>query len=159
MKYLFFSSILIAASLPTFAAGIEVKPAQASSKGPSEFFSGSVLVTPLFVSPKPSRTQGASVSFEPKARSAWHSHPLGQTLIVTEGEGFVSEWKGKTQFFKKGDVIWTPPGVKHCHGARPDSAMTHIAIQEEKDGKVVQWMEKVSDEEYLSITKGSKHSN
>ena len=122
-------------------------------KGPVELFNGKVTITPLFVSSKPSRSQGASVSFEPKARAAWHTHPLGQTLIVTDGEGYVRQWNGKTQFIKKGDVVWTPPGIKHSHGATPNSGMTHIAIQEEKDGKVVEWMEKVSDDEYAKIMK------
>lgn len=96
----------------------------------------------------PTRTRGSSVTFEPRARSAWHSHPFGHILIVTDGVGLVQRWHGPIQEIKPGDVVWTPPGVKHWHGASPTTSMTHVAIQEHLDGKVVDWMEKVSDEQY-----------
>ncbi|MEW6373373.1 MAG: cupin domain-containing protein [Pseudomonadota bacterium] len=121
---------------------------QASTKGPSQNFTGSVRVDPLFGANAPSRTAAAYVTFEPGARSAWHSHPLGQTLVVTAGVGRVQRWGGEMQEIRPGDVIWTPPGVKHWHGASPTTAMTHMAIQEQQEGKAVVWMEKVSDEQY-----------
>ncbi|NOK37174.1 cupin domain-containing protein [Corallococcus exercitus] len=121
---------------------------QPSSKGPAENFTGSVRVDPLFQANAPARTSGASVTFEPGARSAWHSHPLGQTLIVTAGSGRIQRWGGPVQELRQGDVVWTPPGQKHWHGASPTTAMTHLAIQEQLDGKVVEWMEKVSDAQY-----------
>jgi quercetin dioxygenase-like cupin family protein len=120
-----------------------------SSKGPAENFTGAVRVDPLFQANKPSRASGAYVTFEPGAHSAWHTHPLGQTLIVTAGGGRVQRWGGPVEEIRPGDVVWTPPGVKHWHGASPTTAMTHIAIQENLDGKVVEWMEKVSDAQYL----------
>jgi quercetin dioxygenase-like cupin family protein len=121
---------------------------QAPAIGPEENFTGTVRVVPLFSANEPSRGAGAYVSFEPCSRSAWHTHPMGQTLIVTEGSGLIQEWGGKIHRIKPGDVIWTPPGVKHWHGASQDSSMTHIAIQEHLNGKVVDWMEKVTDEQY-----------
>jgi len=121
---------------------------QASSKGPAQNFSGSVRVDPLFAAHAPSTASGAYVTFEPGARSAWHTHPLGQVLVVTAGVGRVQQWGGKVQEIRPGDVIWTPPGVKHWHGAAPTTALTHIAIQESAGGKNVEWMEKVSDEQY-----------
>jgi quercetin dioxygenase-like cupin family protein len=121
---------------------------QASIKGPAANFTGTVRVDPLFQGQGPARTGGASVTFEPGARSAWHTHPAGQALIVTAGVGRVQRWGGKVEEIRPGDVIWTPPGVKHWHGAAPTTAMTHIAIQETVAGKNVEWMEKVSDEEY-----------
>ena len=123
---------------------------RAPSKGPEANFTGDVSVEPLFPVNPPSRTSGGSVMFEPGARSAWHTHPLGQVLIVTAGTGWVQQEGGEKQEIRPGDVIWTPPGVKHWHGATATSGMTHIAIQEALDGKNVQWMEKVSDEQYLS---------
>lgn len=122
---------------------------QPSSKGPAENFTGSVRVDPLFQANAPSRTSGAYVTFEPGARSAWHTHPVGQTLVVTAGFGRVQRWGGPIQELRPGDVVWTPPGEKHWHGASPTTAMTHIAIQENVDGKAVEWMEKVSDAQYL----------
>jgi 4-carboxymuconolactone decarboxylase len=121
---------------------------QPSRQGPAEYFTGSVRIDPLFQANDPSRTSGAYVSFEPRARSAWHTHPLGQILIVTAGTGWVQQEGGEKQEIKPGDVIWTPPGVKHWHGATATTAMTHIAIQEELNGKNVDWMEKVREEEY-----------
>jgi quercetin dioxygenase-like cupin family protein len=121
---------------------------QPPSKGPVQNFSGSVRVDPLFGAHAPSATSGAYVTFEPGARSAWHTHPQGQVLIVTAGAGRVQRWGGKVEEIRPGDVIWTPPGVKHWHGAAPTTALTHIAIQEAAGGKNVEWMEKVSDEQY-----------
>jgi quercetin dioxygenase-like cupin family protein len=121
-----------------------------TSRGPEANFTGSVSVEPLFPVNAPSRTSGASVTFEPGARSAWHSHPLGQTLIVTAGTGWVQQEGSERQEIRAGDVVWTPPNVKHWHGATPTTPITHIAIQEALDGKVVEWMEKVSDEQYLA---------
>jgi quercetin dioxygenase-like cupin family protein len=119
-----------------------------SAKGPAEYFTGTVRVDPLFAPPEPARASGSSVTFEPGARTAWHAHPLGQTLIVTAGCGRVQCEGGVVAEIRPGDVVWIPPGVKHWHGAAPSTAMTHIAIQEKLDGKVVEWTEKVSDEEY-----------
>lgn len=107
----------------------------------------------MFQAPEPARGRGASVTFEPGARSAWHTHPLGQTLIVTSGLGWTQCWGGPIEEIRPGDVISCPPGVKHWHGATPTTAMTHIAIQEALNGKVVDWMEKVTDEQYLAGTK------
>ena len=121
---------------------------QTSGKGSAENFTGTVRIDPLFQAPEPARGFGASVTFEPGAHSAWHSHPLGQTLIVTAGCGLVQSWGGPVEKIQPGDVIWCPPGEKHWHGATPTTAMTHIAIQEKRDGKMVDWMEKVSDEQY-----------
>ncbi len=119
-----------------------------SGKGPAEYFTGSVRIDPLFKASDPSRTSGARVTFEPGARSAWHTHPLGQILIVTAGSGRVQRWGDPIEEIRQGDVVWIPPGQKHWHGAAPNTAMTHIAIQEHLNGKVVEWMEKVSDEQY-----------
>ncbi len=128
---------------------------QQSQKGPEQNFTGNVRMDPLFEAPEPARVRGASVTFEPGARSAWHTHPLGQTLIVTFGLGWTQCWGGPIEEIRPGDVIWCPPGVKHWHGATPTKAMTHLAIQEHKgDGKVVEWMEKVSDEQYLAGPSG-----
>ena len=121
---------------------------QPSGKGPSEYFTGAVRIDPLFEAPDPARAVGASVTFEPGARTAWHSHPLGQTLVVTAGCGRAQRWGDDVQEIRPGDVIWTPPGEKHWHGATATTAMTHIAIQERLDGKTVDWMEQVSDEQY-----------
>jgi len=117
-------------------------------KASADYFTGAVQVQELFPADDPSRTSGGKVTFEPGARSAWHTHPLGQILIVTDGTGWVQQWGGPIEEIRKGDVIWIPPGVKHWHGATPTTAMTHIAIQEQLNGKAVEWMEKVSDEQY-----------
>jgi quercetin dioxygenase-like cupin family protein len=121
---------------------------QPSRPGPAEYFTGSVRVDPLFDANAPSRVNGASVTFEPGARTAWHTHPVGQTLIVTAGAGWVRQWDGPVQEIRAGDVVWIPPGQKHWHGATATTGMTHIAIQEHLDGKAVEWMEKVTDEHY-----------
>ena len=121
---------------------------QPSSKGPADWFTGTVRIDPLFQPNAPARTSGASVTFEPGARTAWHTHPLGQTLIVTAGFGWVQQEGGPIEEIHPGDVISIPPGEKHWHGATPTTAMTHIAIQEALDGKAVDWLEKVSDEQY-----------
>jgi quercetin dioxygenase-like cupin family protein len=121
---------------------------QPSSKGPVDWFTGTVRIDPLFQVSDPARASGASVTFEPGARTAWHSHPLGQTLIVTAGRGRVQRWGGPIEEIRPGDVVWIPLGEKHWHGATATTAMTHIAIQEQLDGKVVEWMEKVSNEQY-----------
>jgi quercetin dioxygenase-like cupin family protein len=121
---------------------------QASRTGPSETFTGTVRIDPLFDAPEPRRVSAASVTFEPGARTAWHVHPLGQTLIVTAGCGRVQSWGGPVEEIRAGDVISCPPGEKHWHGATPTTAMTHIAVQEKLNGKAVEWMEKVSDEQY-----------
>src|SRR5437773_11631620 len=121
---------------------------RSSSEGPRERFTGKVRVEPLFQANAPGRAQGAKVTFEPSARTAWHNHPLGQTLIVTDGRGFVQSDGGPVEEIHAGDVISVPLVEKHWHGATPDGAMTHIAIEEEFDGKVVNWMEKVGDEQY-----------
>lgn len=123
---------------------------QPSGKGQVEYFTGTVRIDPLFQAPDPARAVGASVTFEPGARTAWHSHPLGQTLIVTAGCGRAQRWGGPVEEIRPGDVIWFSPGEKHWHGATPTTAMTHIAIQERLDGKTADWMEKVSDEQYQS---------
>lgn len=162
MKMLVAASALILTAASAFAqttsrpeetsgtGSLEIKRngSRASGKGPSDYFTGAVRVDPLFQANKPSRTSGGSVTFEPGARSAWHTHPLGQILIVTSGVGLVQRWGEPIQEIRSGDVIWIPPGVKHWHGAGPTTSMTHIAIQEHVDGKVDDWLEKVSDEQY-----------
>ena len=122
---------------------------QPSGKGPAEYFTGTVRIDPLFEAPEPASVLGVSVTFEPGARTAWHTHPLGQILIVTSGLGWTQCCGGPIEEIRPGDVVWCPPGVKHWHGATPTTAMTHLAIQErDVDGKTVDWMEKVSDEQY-----------
>ena len=122
--------------------------ARPSGKGPADWFTGTVRIDPLFNAFDPARVQGASVTFEPGARTAWHTHPLGQTLVVTAGLGRVQRRGGPIEEIRPGDVVWFAPGEKHWHGAAPNNAMTHIAIQEVHDGKVVEWMEQVSEGEY-----------
>ncbi|AWO87528.1 cupin domain-containing protein [Bradyrhizobium diazoefficiens] len=119
-----------------------------STKGSAEWFTGAVRVDPLFQAPDPARVSGAHVTFEPGARTAWHTHPLGQTLIITSGFGWVQKDGGPIEEVRPGDVVWFPPGLKHWHGASPATAMSHIAIQESLDGSPVTWMEKVGDEQY-----------
>ena len=119
-----------------------------SGKGPAEYFTGAVRIDPLLATAAPARVAGATVTFEPGARTAWHTHPLGQSLIVLAGLGRVQREGGPVEEIRPGDVVWFAPGEKHWHGASPATAMTHIAVQEALDGKVVDWMEHVSDEEY-----------
>jgi quercetin dioxygenase-like cupin family protein len=121
---------------------------QPSGQGPVDYFTGRVRVDPLFEAPEPARVRGASVTFEPGARTAWLTHPLGQTLIVTAGFGWAQLWGGPVEEIRPGDIVWFPPGVKHWHGATRATAMTHIAIQEALNGSPVDWMEKVSDDQY-----------
>jgi len=121
---------------------------QRSFDGPSAHFTGTVRFDALFDAHEPARTTGMNVTFEPGARTAWHTHPLGQVLIVTTGSGYVQRWNGPIEKIHPGDVVWCPPGEKHWHGAAPNAAMIHIAIQEEVDGRYIDWMEKVSDEQY-----------
>jgi len=123
-----------------------------SEKGPSEWFTGTVRLDPLFRAPDPARAAGARVTFEPGARTAWHVHPLGQTLIVTAGCGRAQLWGGPIETIRPGDVISIAPGEKHWHGASPTTAMTHIAIQERLDGKAVEWMEHVTDDQYQAAS-------
>jgi quercetin dioxygenase-like cupin family protein len=121
---------------------------QPSGKGPADYFTGTVRIDPLFQAADPARVVGASVTFEPGARTAWHTHPLGQTLIVTAGLGRAQREGGPVEEIRPGDVVWFPPGEKHWHGATPTTAMTHLAIQEALNGRTVDWMEKVSDAQY-----------
>ena len=127
---------------------------QASIKGAAENFTGAVRIDSPFKGTGPAHVSGAIVTFEPGARTAWHTHPLGQTLLVTAGSGLVQQWDGPIQEIKQGDIVWIPAGVKHWHGATATTGMTHIAIAETLDGKVVEWMEKVSDEQYHPGTSG-----
>jgi quercetin dioxygenase-like cupin family protein len=129
---------------------MEIKRAgsQASAKGPSDWFTGTVRIDPLFQAPDPARVSGAAVTFEPEARTAWHTHPLGQTLIVIAGCGWVQHDGGPVEEIRPGDVVWFAPGEKHWYGATPTTAMTHIAIQESLDGKAVDWMEHVTQQQY-----------
>ncbi len=129
---------------------------QPTSKGPAEWFTGSVRIQPMFESPEPARARGASVTFEPGARTAWHTHPLGQTLIVTSGLGWAQREGGPVEEIRPGHVVRFEPNEKHWHGATPTTAMTHIAIQEALDGKVADWLEHVTDEKYLSGTQESR---
>jgi quercetin dioxygenase-like cupin family protein len=121
---------------------------RASTKGPADWFTGTVRIDPLFQAPTPARAAGAEVTFEPGARTAWHTHPLGQTLIVTAGAGRAQRAGGPIEEIRPGDVVWFAPGEKHWHGASPTTALTHIAVQEQLDGKMVDWLEHVSDEQY-----------
>lgn len=130
------------------AMDIKRSGSQPSRKGPAEYFTGAVRIDPLFSSPEPARAGGGSVTFEPGARSAWHTHPFGQTLIITAGVGWVQQEGGPIEEVRAGDVVWFPPGLKHWHGATPTTGMTHIAVQESLNGKNVDWLEKVTDEQY-----------
>jgi quercetin dioxygenase-like cupin family protein len=123
---------------------------QPSQKGPADWFTGAVRIDPLNTAPAPARHGAARVTFEPGARTAWHTHPLGQTLIVTSGVGWTQCEGEPIVEIRAGDVVWCPPGHRHWHGASPTTAMTHIAVQEALDGKMVEWMEHVTDEEYLA---------
>jgi quercetin dioxygenase-like cupin family protein len=142
---------------------MEIKKAgsQPSNKGPADWFTGTVRIDPLFQSAAPARVAGASVTFEPCARTAWHTHPLGQTLVVISGCGRVQREGGPVEEIRPGDVVQFAPGEKHWHGASPTTAMTHIAIQENLNGKVVDWMEKVTDKEYMAeaLKRRLRHSS
>jgi quercetin dioxygenase-like cupin family protein len=127
---------------------IQRNGSQPSVRGPADWFSGTVRIDPLIAARAPARAGAAQVTFEPGARTAWHTHPLGQTLIVTSGCGRVQRDGGQIEDIRPGDVIWFPPGERHWHGASPTTAMTHIAIQESLDGKAVDWLEPVSDAQY-----------
>lgn len=129
---------------------MEIKRAgdEPSGKGPAAWFTGEVRIDPLFNAPDPARAAGALVTFEPGARTAWHTHPLGQTVIVTAGVGWAQREGGPVEEIRPGDVVWFPPGEKHWHGATPTTAMTHVAIQERLDGKTVEWLEQVSEAQY-----------
>ena len=131
---------------------------KASSKGPADWFTGMVRIDPLFTAPAPARVGGAAVTFEPGARTAWHTHPLGQTLIVTSGAGWAQREGGPVEEIRPGDVVWFPPGEKHWHGGTATTAMAHIAVQEALDGKAVEWMEHVTDEQYGAGTNASSRS-
>ena len=119
-----------------------------SGKGSGDWFTGTVRIDPLFQAPAPARVAGAAVTFEPGARTAWHTHPLGQTLIVTAGAGCAQRWGGPIEQIHPGDIVWFPPGEKHWHGATATTAMTHVAVQEQLDGTAVDWLEQVSDDQY-----------
>ena len=141
-------SLLASASDSSPAITITRHGSQPSRQGAAETFTGTVRIDPLFNANPPSRTSGGRVTFEPGARSAWHTHPLGQTLIVTAGAGWIQQWGGPIQEIREGDVVWIPPGQKHWHGATPTTRMTHIAITDFLEGKNVEWMEQVSDAQY-----------
>jgi quercetin dioxygenase-like cupin family protein len=145
--------IAIGASKPIAEEGrkqmqIKRNGTQSSQIGPEAWFTGRVRIDPLHEAPEPARVKAASVTFEPGARTAWHTHPLGQTLIIVTGAGWVQREGGTIEEVKPGDVVWFPPGLKHWHGAAPTTAMTHIAIHESLNGKVVDWLEKVTDAQY-----------
>ena len=142
------SSIAQQANAPAGGQEITRAGSQPSAVGPAEFFTGRVRVDPVWAADQNLNTSGAWVTFEPGARSAWHTHPIGQRLVVTSGVGLTQEWGKQVQVIRAGDVIACPPDVKHWHGATPTTAMTHLAVTGTKDGKNVNWMEKVSDEQY-----------
>jgi len=158
MRKLFLScaALLSLATIPgigiaqTGSTQITITPTSSQKviAGAPDRFTGMVRIQSLFDANKPARSTGGLVTFQPGARSAWHTHPLGQTLIVTDGVGWVQQWGGPVQVIRKGDVVWIPAGVKHWHGATPTTTMTHIALQEELDGRLVDWLEQVSDEQY-----------
>jgi len=142
----------VASSENSHTISITRSGSQPSAKGSVEYFTGAVRIDSRFQRSDPARVGGGIVTFEPGARTAWHTHPLGQTLIVTAGAGLIQQWGGPIQEMKQGDVVWIPPGVKHWHGAPANESMTHIAIAENLDGNAVEWMEKVSDEQYRGLS-------
>jgi quercetin dioxygenase-like cupin family protein len=155
MNKLILSLVMAASSFPVMAADQQSQAimragSQASGKGPAEYFTGNVRVSPLFPANPITPVSGAYVSFDQGARSAWHTHPAGQHLIVTAGAGWIQEWGGPVTEIREGDVVWCPPGVKHWHGASPTSAMTHIALTGTVNGKNVEWMELVNDAQYTA---------
>jgi quercetin dioxygenase-like cupin family protein len=127
---------------------IKRSDSRSQAKGAEAWFTGEVRIEALFQAPPPARAGGANVTFEPGARTAWHTHPLGQTIFVTSGVGWAQKWGGPVEEIRAGDVVWFSPGEKHWHGATPTAAMTHIAVHEQLDGKTVEWLEKVTDEQY-----------
>lgn len=145
------TALAVFAAAPAGAESTQIAPngSRPSSKGPAQYFTGAVIVEPLYGANDSTSSTGGLVTFEPGARSAWHTHPGGQYLIVTSGTGWVQEEGGQKREIKLGDVIWTPPGVKHWHGATATNAMSHIAITNMAGGKNVDWMEKVADDQYL----------
>ena len=132
---------------------IKVSGSVPSRRGPSDYFTGTVWQDPIIEAPEPARIRAVQVSFEPGARTAWHTHPLGQTLHVLQGVGRVQTWGGPVQEIRPGDTVWIPPGEKHWHGAAPETGMVHLAIHENLDGTHVTWLEKVTDEEYRAAPK------
>lgn len=154
MKLLAASTIILSMLAPAAIAETEKQVkiqrsgSQPSRPGPEDYFTGKVRIDAPFAGSEPARVGGATVTFEPGARTAWHTHPLGQTLIVTQGRGWIQMWGGEIQEMNQGDIVWIPEDVKHWHGATPDTAMTHIAIAESLNGSPVDWMEKVSDAQY-----------
>jgi quercetin dioxygenase-like cupin family protein len=149
------ASLLVLGAVPIEAGAQSEKSqrvtragSQPSAKGPAEYFTGSVRVDPIFAADASSSYSGAHVTFEPGARSNWHTHPAGQNLLITAGVGLTQQWGGPIIEVRAGDHVWCPPGVKHWHGASPKTAMTHIALTNSRDGKNVEWMEKVTDEQY-----------
>src|SRR4051794_4140689 len=150
-----FPFVRVSATTPGGVMEIKKSGSQPSAKGPAEWFTGTVRIDPLFDAPSPARANGASVTFEPGARTAWHTHPLGQTLIVMSGVGRAQRWGGAIEEIRPGDVVWIPPGEKHWHGAAPTTAMTHIAMQEKLDGKPADWLEHVTDEQYEGRSAGA----
>lgn len=154
MKLLAASTLVLSMSAPAAIAETEEKVkiqrsgSLPSRPGPEDYFTGKVRIDAPFAGTEPARVGGATVTFEPGARTAWHTHPLGQTLIVTQGRGWIQVWGDPIQEMNQGDIVWIPEGVKHWHGATPETAMTHIAIAESLNGSPVDWMEKVSDEQY-----------
>lgn len=154
MKLLAASTLILSMSAPAAIAETEEKVkiqrsgSLPSRPGPEDYFTDKVRIDAPFAGTEPARVGGATVTFEPGARTAWHTHPLGQTLIVTQGRGWIQVWGDPIQEMNQGDIVWIPEGVKHWHGATPETAMTHIAIAESLNGSPVDWMEKVSDEQY-----------
>jgi quercetin dioxygenase-like cupin family protein len=152
MKELAILAMLLTAVMtsPAGSQGLEIftNGSRPTGKGPSEIFTGTVMVDPLMDARPQTRVGAGHVTFEPGARSAWHTHPAGQILIVTSGTGWVQDWGGEKRDIRPGDVVWIPPGVKHWHGATATNVMRHIAVQETVDGRNVDWMEKVTDEQY-----------
>ena len=149
MRFIVFQATQACAQEPSAAQHITPVGAQASIAGPEQFFTGQARIDPLWSADADLNTSGALVTFEPGARSAWHTHPAGQRLVVTSGVGLTQEWGKPVQVIHPGDVVNCPPGVKHWHGAAPTTAMTHIAVTATRDGNNVNWMEKVSDEQYV----------
>lgn len=143
-------SMALSSAVPAQAESIEIMPngSRPSAAGSAEYFTGEAVVDPLFGSNAHTRVSGGHVTFAPGARSAWHTHPVGQVLVVTSGKGWVQAWGAAKRVIQSGDVVWIPPGVKHWHGASATNGMRHIAIQEEREGSAVTWLEQVSDEQY-----------